>query len=128
MSKIKYTLIERLDIGRQVYYNDITAQEAADKYDISPFTAMNYARMFRDDNNLPRKPMHNKKKAPVASKIKDTPPRNFSLKDYQAMSKEELINELVAARVAEARLKKGYMVKGVGPEKEFIPLDSKNTK
>ena len=44
------------------------------------------------------------------------------------MTKEELIQELVKARINEARLKKGYEVKGVGAEKVFIPLDNKNTK
>ena len=44
------------------------------------------------------------------------------------MSKEELIHELVRAKITEARLKKGYEVKGDGAEKIFIPLGSKNTK
>ena len=44
------------------------------------------------------------------------------------MSKEELINELVHAKINEARLKKGYEVKGAGTQKEFVPLDSKSTK
>jgi transposase len=44
------------------------------------------------------------------------------------MTKEELIKELVRARIREERLKKGYEVKGVGAEKVFIPLSSKNTK
>ena len=44
------------------------------------------------------------------------------------MTKEELIQELVRSRIREARLKKGYEVKGDGPEKVFIPLSNKNTK
>ena len=44
------------------------------------------------------------------------------------MTKEELILELVKARIAEARLKKGYEVRGAGADKEFIRLDNKNTK
>ena len=44
------------------------------------------------------------------------------------MTKEELIRELVKARITEARLKKGYEVKGDGAEKVFMPIDSKNTK
>ena len=50
------------------------------------------------------------------------------VKDYEAMSKEELIQELVRAKIVEARLKKGYEVKGAGAQKEFAPLDSKSTK
>ena len=48
--------------------------------------------------------------------------------EYEAMSKEELIQELVRAKIVEARLKKGYEVKGAGAQKEFAPLDSKSTK
>lgn len=44
------------------------------------------------------------------------------------MTKEELIQELMEARIREERLKKGYMVKGVGAEKEFVRLDNKNIK
>ena len=50
------------------------------------------------------------------------------LEEYESMTKEELIKELVRARIREERLKKGYEVKGVGAEKVFIPLSSKNTK
>lgn len=48
--------------------------------------------------------------------------------NYHSMSKEELIEELMKAKIREARLKKGYMVKGDGVEKEYILLDNKNTK
>lgn len=51
-----------------------------------------------------------------------------SLKEYESMSKEELIDALVMARINEARLKKGYAVKGSGVEKEYLPIDSGNTK
>ena len=47
-------------------------------------------------------------------------------KIHEAMTKEELIQELMEARIREERLKKGYMVKGVGAEKEFVRLDNKN--
>ena len=63
-----------------------------------------------------------------AEKIKEPPRPPAKLEDYETMSKEELINELVHAKINEARLKKGYEVKGVGAQKEFVPLDSKSTK
>jgi transposase len=44
------------------------------------------------------------------------------------MSKEELLEELMQSKIREARLIKGYMVKGVGADKEYILLGSKNTK
>jgi len=44
------------------------------------------------------------------------------------MTREELIDALIMARINEARLKKGYMVEGVGAEKKYIPIGKKNTK
>ena len=41
------------------------------------------------------------------------------------MSKEELIQELVKARIAEVRLKKGYEVKGDGSVIRYV---NKNTR
>ena len=48
--------------------------------------------------------------------------------EYESMAREELIQELVLAKINEARAKKGYEVKGVGAEKEYIAYDSSNTK
>ena len=45
--------------------------------------------------------------------------------ELKGMTKEELIVELVKARITEARLKKGYEVKGDGT---VIPYGSKNTR
>ena len=45
--------------------------------------------------------------------------------DLAAMTKEELIHELIKARITEARLKKGYEVKGDGT---VVLYGSKNTK
>ena len=47
------------------------------------------------------------------------------LRDFESMTKEDLIIELVKARIAEARLKKGYEVKGDG---SVILYGSRNTK
>lgn len=47
---------------------------------------------------------------------------------YMAMSKEELINELIIAKANELRAKKGYEVKGAGANKEYSILNNKNTK
>ena len=47
------------------------------------------------------------------------------MEDLAAMSKEELIEEVIKARIAEARLKKGYEVKGDGSVIRYV---SKNTK
>ena len=52
----------------------------------------------------------------------------WDIETYRAMSKEELINELIRAKVNEARAKKGYEVRGDGTNKEFISLSRKNSK
>ena len=41
---------------------------------------------------------------------------------------EELELELMKKEIEIARLKKGYMVKGVGAEKEYVTIFDKNTK
>lgn len=50
---MKYTLVQRLDIGREIYSRSITVNEAAIKYVINNYTAREYMRFYRDKNNLP---------------------------------------------------------------------------
>ena len=76
-------------------------------------------RMYRDVNHLPPKRL----KKPVTVLSFNTSPQGMD--DLESMTKEELIQELVKARITEARLKKGYEVKGDGA---VILYDSKNTK
>ena len=52
----------------------------------------------------------------------------MGLEELQSMTKEELIDALVMAKITEARLKKGYLVEGVGVHKKFIPIGRKSTK
>ena len=83
-------------------------------------------RLYRDVNGLPPKRTTGKSlERTVSVRHFETPP---GLEDYQSMSKEELILELMRSRIRETRAKKGYEVKGVGAEKVFVPLGSKNTK
>lgn len=116
---MKYTREERLDIGRRIYDGEITRYEAADIYDIGDQTARNYMRMYRDVNHLSPKSHRKNGAATTAQKI---PP---GMEDLESMTKEELIKELVKARITEARLKKGYEVKGDG---SVIIYGSKNTR
>ena len=50
------------------------------------------------------------------------------LSEYESMTKDELIRELVKSRISEARLKKGYEVKGVGAAKTVTIFDNWNMK
>ena len=120
---MKYTKEQRLDIGRQVYDGELTRYQAAKQYEISDQTARDYMRLYRSENNLP--PKHGRPAVTEGRAISKTIPEMQNLKTYESMSKEELIQELVKARIAEARLKKGYEVKGDG---SVIRYSSKNTK
>ena len=113
-----YTKEERLNIGQRIYNGEITRYQAAEEYGISDQTARDYMRLYRDANHLP--PKNSTRKSYQAAAI---PPVN--LEDMEAMTKEELIEELIRARIAEARLKKGYEVKGDGSVIRYV---SKNTK
>ena len=123
---MKYTKKERLDIGKRVYDGEINKYQAAAEYDISEQTARYYMRQYRFANGLPAK------EPGTRIQREDSPPKlateDPGLEEYESMTKEELIQELVRSKIREARLKKGYEVKGDGPEKVFIPLSNKNTK
>ena len=116
---MKYTPEERLDIGRQIYDGGLSRYEAAEQYGIGEHTARNYMRMYRDANHLPPK---RGKRSLTAPSFKTAP---AGMEDLESMTKEQLIQELVKARITEARLKKGYEVKGDGT---VILYGSKNTK
>lgn len=119
---MKYTKEQRLDIGRRIYDGEITKYDAAEQYDISHQTARDYMRLYRNENHLP--PKHGRPSSDGTS-IRKNVPEPSNLEAYEAMSKDELIQELVKARIAEARLKKGYEVKGDG---SIIHYSSKNTR
>ena len=116
---MKYTKEERLDIGRQIYDGEISRYEAADLYGINDQTARNYMRMYRDANQLPPK---RGKRAISSPSFQKAP---AGMEDLESMTKEQLIQELVKARIREERLKKGYEVKGDGT---VILYDNENTK
>lgn len=78
-------------------------------------------RLYRDANNLPsRNETDNPKVFTKTDKL------DYS--DLESLSKEQLIDEIIKARVEAERAKKGYTVKGDGQEKEFINLNNTNSK
>ena len=93
---MKYTKEERLDIGRRIY-------------DISEQTARDYMRLYRDTEQLP--PKRAAKSTITAPSFQTNP---VGMEELESMTKEQLIQEVVKARITEARLKKGYEVKGDG--------------
>ena len=117
---MKYTREKRLDIGRRIYEGEMTRFQAADAYGISEQTARDYMRLYRDANQLPAK-IGGKSSIHVPT-VQTAP---SGIEEFESMTKEQLIQELVKARITEARLKKGYEVKGDGT---VILYDSKNIK
>ena len=122
---MKYTLEQRLDIGRRIYEGELTRFQASEEYGINDNTARNYMWLYSDANNLPPK---NAGRKSSTAKVKPSHPiegKQPDLESYESMTKEELIQALVQARITEARLKKGYEVKGDG---SIIQYSNKNTK
>lgn len=123
---MKYTLEQRLSIGREIYTHELSVNEAAIKYEVNSYTARDYMRFYRTKNGLPlmatNEPDPNSKK----QSLKNMNYNNYS--DLEFLSKEELIDEIIKARVEAERSKKGYEVKGGGAEKEFISLKNQNLK
>ena len=122
---MSYTKQERLDIGKQIYNNEISKSDAAIKYKICEGTARDYMRLYRDVNGLPPKNRIYKDENTVKISIHSSKP---DLSEYESMTKEELIKELVKSRIRETRLKKGYEVKGDGAVKTVTIFDSWNMK
>ena len=122
---MKYTLEQRLDIGRRIYEGEITRFQAAQEYDINDNTARNYMWLYRDTNNLPPKKGGGKNSTAKAKSSPAIEVKRPNLEEYESMTKEELIQALVQARIVETRLKKGYEVKGDG---SVIHYSSKNTR
>ncbi len=122
---MKYTREQRLDIAKRVYDGELTVEEAAVKYELNPSSVKGYLRLYRAETGLPPR-TRRKETENVTQHIEGQ--KDSSLKEYGSMSKEELIDALVMARINEARLKKGYSVKGSGVEKEYLPIDNGNIK
>lgn len=118
---------QRVIIGKEIVDGIISVHEAVEKYNISRSSAQLYATDYRRANGLPIKTYSPSTATISSAKVK---PSNgsFDLEDYQSMSKEQLIEELIKSKINEARAKKGYEVKGDGQNKEFISINNKNSK
>ena len=82
---------------------EISKTDAAIKYSISEGTARDYMRLYRDVNGLPPKNRIQKEESTVQISVHSSEP---DLSEYESMTKDELIKELVKSRISEARLKK----------------------
>lgn len=115
---MKYTQEQRLKIGKRIYDGEITRYQAALEYGIGDCTARDYMRLYRDFNHLPEKrPSPGVRTLAIRKAIGEP-----VMKQYESMTREQLLKELIKTKLALGRAKKGYEVKGVGAEKEFLPL------
>ena len=122
---MKYTKEERIDIGRQVFTHELSRAEALSKYGIVKSCLDRYIHDYKVANDIPTETRA--AGYPQTGYI-TSPGSSIDIEAYKAMSKEELINELIKAKVNEARAKKGYEVKGDGANKEYVSLNSRNSK
>ena len=117
---------QRLDIGRRVYNQELSHTEASIQYGIALTSVNRYVHDYKVSIGVSTEQRISGKNK--ASSVKQPDTSSIDIEAYRAMSKDELIDELIRAKVNEARAKKGYEVKGVGANKEFIPLNNKNSK
>ena len=122
---MKYTKEQRIEIGRQVYTQELSHNDAMKKYGIVSSCVDNYVRLFKIENGIPTRCQGPN---PISAKLLSAQGPYQDIEMYKSMSKEELINELILAKANELRAKKGYEVKGVGANKEYVSLNNRNTK
>ncbi len=131
---MKYSKEQRIDIGRQVYTHELSRLEASQKYEVSDSSLDVYVSLYKLVSGIQtqntRVAIRNKtdKTDRNEPKPREDTSETWDIETYRSMSKEELINELIRAKVNEARAKKGYEVRGDGTNKEFISLSRKNSK
>ena len=108
---------ERLAIGKLVYDGKLTKHEASVKYDIPERSIDTWILQYKESIG-------------VRKRSRKTPYNVLSDERaaYENMTKEELIDELILAKANELRAKKGYEVRGVGANKEFIASNEENSK
>ncbi len=119
---MKYSMEERLSIGKEIYDRDLSYSDACIKYDLNGSTVRTYERLYRETNHLPRIAYGDSDRRVLDS---TEGPTYIQLME---MSKGELIDEIIKSRVDLERLKKGYRVTVNGTEKEFKPIKKTNLK
>lgn len=97
---MKYTKEEKMEIGRRIYNDELTRNQAAEEYDIGEYTARDYMRMYRDLKHLPPK-RKGRKKSGASSAPVGLP----DISQLEALTKEELIRVIIKAGITEKRLK-----------------------
>ena len=97
---MKYTKEERLEIGRRIYQREITLATAAVEYDVNFYTARDYLRLYkaRENVSIPQG-------LRLGGSQDDTLADKPNICQYEKMSREELMDELIKAKIDIARAK-----------------------
>ena len=111
---------EKEKILKEYYFGSIGRNAICQKYNISTSTLRKWREQYESSgvNGLKSQTGKASYKNPYAGLYLRKPKNRI----------EELELELMKKEIEIARLKKGYMVKGVGAEKEFVTTLDKNTK
>lgn len=125
---MKYTKEERLEIGRKIYESRLSNLKAGEIFGISEESARRYRISYEESQGIEHNPGKLQKQVIHPDALITLGEVANDSDDYTSMTKEQLIEELMKARIRETRLKKGYMVKGVGAAKEYVPIDKENIK
>lgn len=107
-----YTKQERINIGKSIYERQKTYKQAMSEYGVARVTLVTWVNLYKESINAP----------------KGYRPVEKPINNYDDLSKNELIQELMSKDIEIERLKKGYSVKGVGAKKEFVILNDQNMK
>lgn len=120
---MKYTREQFIDVARKFVEGEITASQGQEILQIKKSGFFYWVRQYREliGETIPINPKS--KKA-----IKSEADNEDEISRLSSLSKEELIDEVIKAKVGEARAKKGYEVKGGGGNKEYVILNNKNIK
>ena len=108
---------ERLAIAKRVCDGELTRSEASKAYGVPERTIREWEANYRE--SIGEKKSLKKTRNNVLSNERAA---------YENMSREELIDALILSKANELRAKKGYEVRGVGANKEFITSDEENSK
>ena len=126
---MKFNREERIEIGRDIYTSGMSCADAMAKYNLSHGSVERYVSMYKEANGIKgTRSLSNENPAPKQLSQARQMTSDYDIEAYMAMSKEELIDELIRAKVNEARAKKGYEVKGDGANKEYNSLSNRNSK
>ena len=128
--QMELTREEKQEIGRRMYNKEISVKDVMKEYAVTSSTAYKWLADYKRMNGIPLGSYKRSSHQSEGIRIKPASggASKADMDAYMSMSREELINALILAKVNEARAKKGYEVKGDGANKEFVPLSKKNSK